>query len=154
MRKELLDKSEDHLREQRWLDLPELALVSLTSEDPNHPIENALRPPFAGGWRAQTEGPQTIRLTFSEPVNVERIRLKFVETAATRTQEFVVRCGPGTDELRDVVRQQWNFSPAGATYQVEEYALKAEGITIVQLEIVPDISGGSALATMEEFRVG
>ena len=47
---------------QAWLDLPRLADVEITSEDPAHPIESALLPHGDSGWRAADPGPQTIRL--------------------------------------------------------------------------------------------
>jgi hypothetical protein len=61
-----------------WLDLAEIASVEITSEDAQHPIENALQE-RAGGWRAAGPGPQVIRLTFDQPQSIHRIRLEFRE---------------------------------------------------------------------------
>jgi hypothetical protein len=154
MRKELLRNPEGLTGEQPWLSTIDSALVSITSEDPAYPIENALSPPFARGWRAGAAGLQTIRLTFSGPIRLQRVRLRFRETVATRTQEFVLRCGARCDDLHQVIRQQWNFSPAGSTCEIEDYALNCEGINVVELEIVPDLTNHSAVATMQEFRLG
>jgi hypothetical protein len=52
-----------------------------------------------------------------------------------------------------VIRQQWNFSPAGSKCELEDYALNCEGTTVVELEIVPDVMSRSAVATMQEFRL-
>ncbi|HYZ86310.1 MAG TPA: hypothetical protein VE621_17995 [Bryobacteraceae bacterium] len=41
----------------------------------------------------------------------------------------------------------------GATWEVEEYAFNGEGITVVAVEIVPDIANPSVIATIEEFRL-
>ena len=153
MKKELLSNTEGSTGEQFWLNIVDSALVSITSEDPEHPIENALSPPFGRGWRAGTAGPQTIRLTFSEPIRVQKARLRFLEEVATRTQEFTLRCGTRCDDLHQVVRQQWNFSPAGSKCESEDYALRCEGVTVVELEIVPDLNSDSAVATMQEFRL-
>ena len=43
-----------------WLDLEALARVEVTSEDAAHPIESALLPVGATGWRAESPGEQTV----------------------------------------------------------------------------------------------
>src|SRR5207245_1715396 len=58
-----------------WLDLEALARVEVTSEDAAHPIESALLPVGATGWRAESPGEQTIRLLFEAPQRLRRIRL-------------------------------------------------------------------------------
>jgi hypothetical protein len=55
-----------------WLPLDK-ALVEVTSEKPDHPIERALDCRSAGGWRATIAGEQRIRIAFHEPVTVHRI---------------------------------------------------------------------------------
>src|SRR5213596_2520859 len=62
-----------------WLDLEALARVEVTSEDAAHPIESALLPIGATGWRAESPGEQTIRLLFEAPQRLRRIRLLFRE---------------------------------------------------------------------------
>src|SRR5438067_9191119 len=92
-----------------WLDLEALARVEGTSEDAAHPIESALLTVGAAGWRAQSPGEQTIRLLFEPPQRLRRIRLLFREAKDTRTQEFVLRWSPTTENSwRDVVRQQYH----------------------------------------------
>ena len=66
--------------DQAWLPLAALAQVELTSEDPAFPIETALQPGAAPGWRAAEPGAQTIRLLFDRPHRLNRIRLVFVES--------------------------------------------------------------------------
>src|SRR5262245_19158973 len=77
--------------EEGWLNLDQLALVEITSEDDSYPIESALLPGAGAGWRASQAGEQTIRLIFDEPQQISRIRLLFVEPDAVRTQEFTLR---------------------------------------------------------------
>ncbi len=72
-----------------WLDLEALARVEVTSEDAAYPIESALLPVGATGWRAESPGEQTIRLFFEAPQRLKRIRLLFREEKEARTQEFV-----------------------------------------------------------------
>ena len=65
--------------DQDWLNVEGLAEVEITSEDPAHPIESALLPSGASGWRAAGPGTQTIRLLFTNPQRLRRIWLSFVE---------------------------------------------------------------------------
>jgi hypothetical protein len=140
--------------EQGWLDLELLAQVEVTSEDIDYPIESALIPGTGTGWQAGQPGEQTIRLLFDEPLRVRRIHLVFHEDEQERTQEFVLRWLPdGGQSYREILRQQYNFSPPGATRQVEDYNLDLDGVTTLELKIVPDISRGSARASLAELRV-
>jgi hypothetical protein len=140
--------------EPGWLDLDRLAQVEITSEDADYPIESALIPGTSLGWRAAQPGEQTIRLLFDEPRSFRRIHLMFHEGEQERTQEFVLRWSPdGGQSYREVVRQQYNFSPPGATREVEDYEINLDGVTVLELKIVPDISGGRAHASLAQLRV-
>jgi hypothetical protein len=44
------------------------------------------------------------------------------------------------------VRQQYHFSPSGATEEIEEYQVELEDVAALELTIIPDISGGGACA--------
>src|SRR5271165_3326592 len=98
--------------EHDWLELDGAALVEVTSEAQTHPIEGALLNKARQGWRAAVPGVQTIRLLFDQPQTIRRIRLVFKEQECARTQEFVLRWSEdGGSSWKDIVRQQWNFSP-------------------------------------------
>jgi len=140
--------------EPGWLDLEGLAQVEITSEDLDHPIESALIPGRGEGWRAAQPGEQTIRLLFDEPLSLKRIHLMFHEAERERTQEFVLRWSADRGQsYREIVRQQFNFSPPAAARQVEDYDVKLDGVTTLELKIVPDISGGSARASLAQLRL-
>jgi len=139
---------------QNWLDLETLAQVEVTSEDPAHPVESALAPGAAGGWRAAEPGKQTVRLIFDRPQSLNRVLLIFEEREAQRTQEFVLRwSSDGGTSYRDIVRQQWNFSPQGTTREVEDYHMGLLDVTALELEIVPDQGRGEAHASLEQLRL-
>jgi len=139
---------------QDWLALETLAQVEVTSEDPAHPVESALAPGAAGGWRAAEPGKQTVRLIFDRPQSLNRVLLIFEEREAQRTQEFVLRwSSDGGKSYRDIVRQQWNFSPPGTTREVEDYHLGLSDVTALELEIVPDQGRGEAHASLEQLRL-
>jgi hypothetical protein len=140
--------------EPDWLDLEHLAQVEITSEDVDYPIESALIPGTGIGWWAAQPGEQTVRLLFNEPLRLKRIHLAFHEGKQERTQEFVLRWSPdGGQSYREIVRQQYNFSPLGETREVEEYDLDLDGVTALELKIIPDISRGSARASLAQLRL-
>jgi hypothetical protein len=140
--------------DQDWLDVGRLAQVEVTSEEVAHPIESALLPGEQSGWRAAQPGMQTIRLIFDQPQRLGHIRLLFIEAEITRTQEFTLRWSPdGGRSYQDIVRQQWNFSPAAATREIEDYHVELSLVTILELTIVPDQRGGDARASLAQWRL-
>jgi hypothetical protein len=140
--------------DQGWLDLQSMTRVEVTSENAANPIEAALGLGAGVGWRAAQPGEQTIRLLFDESCNVRRIQLLFHEDQQARTQEFVLRWSPdGGQSYREVVRQQYNFSPSGVTRESEDYAVDLANVTALELRIVPDISGGDARASLVQLRI-
>jgi hypothetical protein len=140
--------------DQDWLNIEGLAEVEITSEDAVHPIESALLPGRASGWRAADLGKQTIRLLFDNPQRLQRIWLKFEEPHTERTQEYVLRWSPdGGQSYREIVRQQWNFSPQGATSETEDLHVDLQAVTVLELSITPDISGGKTFASLAQLRL-
>ena len=83
------------------------------------------------GWRATGPGKQTIRLLFAYPQRLRRIWLNFDETRIERTQEYVLRwCSDRGQSFREIVRQQWNFSPQGATSETEDHHVVCRAYSI------------------------
>ena len=134
--------------DEGWLDLDRAAVVEVTSEEKEYPIEAALISGEMRGWRAADSGTQTIRLIFDEPQRLTRISLVFEETETERTQEFVLRLsGDGGRSFRKIVRQQWNFSPPNTIREVEEYQVEITNVTVLELVIAGHQSrSGSRLA--------
>ena len=156
MRKRIINHNPQSVSpvDQSWLDLQRLAQVELTSEEAAHPIEAALMPSVGSGWRAAQAGEQTIRLLFDELQRVRRIQLLFYEDQQARTQEFVLRWSPDAGQFyREIVRQQYNFSPPGMTREFEDYTVDLVGVTALELRIVPDINGGDARASVAQIRI-
>jgi hypothetical protein len=140
--------------DQHWLDVNRLAQVEITSEDAAHPFESALLPDTGPGWQAATPGEQTIRLLFDTPIQLSRIRLIFDEEQHMRTQEFVLRWLPdGEQSYRQLVRQQYNFSPPATTWEMEDYTVNLDRVTALELSIVPDISKGKARASLASLQL-
>jgi hypothetical protein len=156
MRKRLIAEVRDSTLppEQDWLNVEDLAQVEVTSEDPAHPIESALLHGAGSGWRAAEPGTQTIRLLFDRPQRLRWIRVDFVEPDFERTQEYVLRWSPdGGQSFRDIVRQQWNFSPQAATTEREDHRVDLSGVTVLELTITPNIGGGPAFASLARMRM-
>jgi hypothetical protein len=104
--------------------------------------------------RAAAAGTQTIRLVFDQPQKVSCISLVFEEKETARTQEFVLRWSPNVgNAVKEIVRQQWNFSPPESIREVEEYRVQLSSVTILELLINPNISGGGGLASLEKLRL-
>jgi hypothetical protein len=153
MRKQVIKRS-DPATNPGPLNLEKLGRVEVTSEDQSCPIEAALVQGIAPGWRAAEAGEQVIRLRFDEPLRLQRIQLLFIEEHEARTQEFVLRwsCDRG-DTYRELFRQQYNFAPQGSTRESEDYDVDLDGVTALELSIVPDISRGPAVASLAALRL-
>jgi hypothetical protein len=156
MRKRIIDQFPKAVAavEPRWLDLARIASVEVTSEDEFYPIESALLTEAGTGWRASRPGEQVIRLLFDEPQRIKLIKLEFVESEKARTQEFVLRWAHqnGLPD-QEILRQQYNFSPPSGVCESEAYSVNLEGVTVLELSIVPDISGGDAYASLASLRL-
>jgi len=156
MRKRLITPTADRVRPhgEGWLDLERAAAVEVTSEEEGYPIESALLSRETRGWRASRSGAQTVRLVFDEPQRLKRIALVFEENDTRRTQEFVLRwSADGGQSFREIVRQQWNFSPPESVRELQEYQVELSDVTVLELIITPDISGGMARASVKSLRV-
>jgi hypothetical protein len=157
MRKRITGQEQASLTatEQDWLDLEVLATVEITSEDPEYPIENALLAGYETiGWRAVSSGKQILRMLFDRPQALSLIKLKFVETLVERSQEYSLYWSANVGKpLQEIARQQWNFSPTSSTVEIEEHQVELAAVMVLELQIIPDISGGDVLATLEQLQL-
>jgi hypothetical protein len=79
----------------------------------------------------------------------------FQEDQRPRTQEFLLRCSQDRNQsYREIVRQQYHFSPPSTTREFEDYAVDLAEVMVLELKIVPDINGGEARASVAQFRIG
>jgi len=140
--------------DQAWLDLEQIATVEVTSEDPGFPIESVFGFNGGPGWRASQKGEQQIRIIFDEPRPLHRIQLRFHEIGSERMQEFTVRWSPAAGgPPKEIVRQQWNFSPSGSTTEIEDYVIDLDAVSVLELAIQPDRGRGEAVATLAAWRL-
>ena len=96
---------------------------------------------------------QTVRLVFEKPQRLARIALVFDEKETERTQEFILRWSEdGRRSFREIVRQQWNFS-LNTIREVENYRVELADVRVLELVIVPEISGGATRASLTSLRL-
>jgi hypothetical protein len=156
MRKRIITPTPETVRSRAkgWLDIERAATVEVTSEDKNYPIESAFVGENTLGWRASEPGSQTIRLVFDQPQRLKHISLVFEENDTARTQQFTLRwSSDDRASFKEIVRQQWNFSPPETKRESEEYQVDLSNVTVLELIIVPNISGGTARASLQSLRL-
>jgi len=75
MRKRLITPTPETVRagSEGRLDVERAAMVEITSEGKDYPVESAFASGEAQGWRAAEAGTQTIRLVFDQPQSLKRI---------------------------------------------------------------------------------
>ena len=155
MRKSIISKHSP-ASDLSFLDLEHLVQVEFSSENLEHPVESALllTADSGAGWQAASPGEQTIRIVFDQARTIEHIVLIFDEQQQARSQEFVLLWLRDNDTVyREILRQQFNFSPPHTTQEIEHYELKLNQLKGLELRIIPSIGGGEAYATLKQLRL-
>lgn len=137
-----------------WLDIEMLARVELSSENRQHPFERALRADTTDGWEASDPGPQLIGVHFDIPQIVKRIRLQFLEEKIDRSQEIALFSTSNGSPRKELVRQQWVFSPRGANAEVEDYFFDLKDVITLELEIDPGRHDKQVFASLQSIQIG
>jgi hypothetical protein len=132
--------------------IAEVASVQVTSEQVDHPIDNAFdhrRGPGGSRWVADAPGEQTVILRFDSPQTIRTIGLEVEELDVDRTQELSVSISSdGGRTYRELVRQEFNFSPPGTSFERERWSVPAAAVTTLRLEIKPDKGGRVGRASL------
>jgi hypothetical protein len=149
-----LEKSGGTSALDSWLELEAIATAEISSEDPHHPFELALKTDTEDGWRASMPGPQVIRIRFDSPQSIRRIQLQFREDHIVRAQEIALFAISMTSPRRELVRQQWIFSADGSTTEVEDYKFDLKDVTALELEIDPGRHDKNVFASLQSIQVG
>ena len=134
------------------IDIAAVATVLVTSEAPDHPIDLAFdyhRGPGGTRWIAGEPGEQTVILAFDAPQTINQILLEVEELEVARTQELQLSLScDGGKTYRELLRQEFNFSPPGTTFEREKWTVTAQGVTHLRLVIKPDKGDKPCLATL------
>ena len=134
------------------IDVAAVATVLVTSESPDHPIDHAFDDhagPGASRWVAGMPGEQAVILAFDAPQVIRRVVLEVEETEIARTQDLQLAASTdGGQTYREILRQEYNFGPPGTTFEREDWAVAAGGVTHLRLVIRPDKGGKPCRATI------
>lgn len=134
------------------LDVETIATVLVTSELAGHPGENAFdgqRGPGSSRWISETGTEQILVLAFDVPQIIRTVGLEIEETEESRTQELQLAVSrDGEKTYRELLRQEFHFTPDGSTYEREEWTINAEGVTHLRLQIKPDKGGRPGRASI------
>ena len=133
------------------IDIAAVATVLANSEAPDHPIDlafDALRGPGGTRWIAGEPGEQTMTLAFDAPQTINQILLEVDEPEVARTQDLQLSLScDGGRTYRELLRQEYNFSPAGTTLGREKWTVSAQGVTHLRL-VKPDKGDKPCRATL------
>ena len=139
------------------IDIAGCATIAYSSEDPAHPIEHLLdgrSGPGATLWiSARPDTTEHIVVEFDQPQAISRLVYEVEEATRERTQEVRVEVSEdGGRSYRQILVQEYTFSPSGATYQREEQRFNLRQVTHLRLTIVPN-KNGSGTATLTALRL-
>ena len=128
------------------IDIAARATIAYSSEDLAHPIENLLDERSGpGGSRWTSARPDIIErivVEFDQPQTISRLDYEVEETMRDRTQEVRAEVSDdGGRAYRQILVQEYNFSPHGATFQREEPRVNLHRVTHLRLTIVPNKNG-------------
>jgi hypothetical protein len=138
-----------------WFGVQAIAGIAVTSEADDAPVENALYPPTA----TPAGGPESpAHRSFKSPLAGQQRSGTFNLFLGNRSSQgrrnLRLRCSVAGGERREVIRQQWTFSPQGSTEEVEDYRVTLDDVVVLELAIVPDINNGGAHASLVQIRIG
>lgn len=139
------------------IDIIGCATIAYSSEDPAHPVEYMFDGRSGAGatrWMsARLDAVEHIVLEFDQPQAISRLVYEVEETNRERTQEVRVEISEdGGRSYRQILVQEYNFSPSGAAYQREEQRFNLMRVSHLCLTIVPN-KNGSGTATLTSLRL-
>jgi hypothetical protein len=138
-------------------DIPALATVHVTSESSDHPVDNLFDGrdgPGGSRWIASADGEQAVILAFDAPQTIRAVGLETEDPHASRTQELCLSLSrDGGQTYRDVLRQEFTFSPGGSTFEREDWRVAADGVTHLRVAIRPDKGNAPGRATLTSLTV-
>ena len=133
------------------------ATIAYSSENPAHPVDHMLDGrcgPGATRWvSARPDTVEHIVVEFDRPQAISRLVYEVEETMRERAQEVRMEVWEdGGRSYRQILVQEYNFSPRGATYQREEQRFNLRQVTHLRLTLVPNKSG-SGTASITALRL-
>jgi hypothetical protein len=110
--------------------------------------------PGATRWiSARPDTVEHIVVEFDQPQAISRLVYEVEEAMRERTQEVRVEVSEdGGRTYRQILVQEYTFSPRGATYQREEQRFNLHQVSHLRFTIVPN-KNGSGTATLTALRL-
>src|ERR1700731_187796 len=145
------------------IDIAGCATIAYSSENPAHPVDHMLDGhcgPGATRWvSARPDTVEHIVVEFDQPQAIGRLVYEVEEAMRERTQEVRVEVSEdGGRTYRQILVQEYTFSPRGATYQREEQRFNLHQVSHLRFTIVPnslvDAPSYSPAEPAREFRHG
>jgi hypothetical protein len=122
------------------LDIASCATIAFSSENPAYPVEylfDGSSGPGATRWiGSRPDAIEHIVVEFDRPQTLSRLVYEVEEAERERTQEVRVEVSEdGGRSYCQILVQEDNFSPAGATYQREEHGLNFRQASHLRLRV-------------------
>jgi len=153
-KRRLEDDAATSARAADEIDIAGSATIAYSSEHPAYPIEHMLdgrSGPGATRWiSARPDTIEHIVVEFDQPQPISRLVYEVEEVARERTQEVRVEVSEdGGRTYRQILVQEYTFSPGGATHQREDQRFNLPQASRLRLTIVPNKNGfGTATLTL------
>jgi len=158
LRKRLMNEQSSRPPERPGeIDIASHATLAYSSEDPNHPLEHLIDGHGGRGatrWASgRSDATEQIVLEFDQAQKISRLVYEVEECSQPRTQQVRVEVSADHGRAyRQILAQDYTFSPQGATFQHEDLRLDLPPITHLRLTIVPN-KDGSGVATLTSLRL-
>jgi hypothetical protein len=139
------------------IDIALCATILFSSEQPDHPVEHLFdgcSGPGASRWiGGRADQTEEIVLEFDQPQPLSRLVYEVEDKECERTQEVRVEVSEdGARSWRQILAQEYNFSPRGATFQRQDQRFERCRASHLRLSIVPNKNGPGA-ATLTTLRL-
>ena len=137
-------------------DIPTLATVLVTSESPDHPVDHlfdAEDGPGGTRWEAAADGEQALIVVFDAPQSIREVSVETEELHTTRTQVLTLSLSRDGRAYRELLRQEFTFSPPGTTFERENWNVPAEDVTHLRITIQPDKGHAPCRATLTSVTI-
>jgi hypothetical protein len=138
-------------------DIASIATVLVTSESPDHPVDHLFDARDGRGgtrWVAAADGEQAVIVAFDTPQVIREVSLEVEELDTSRTQALVLSLSrDGGRTYREILRQEFTFSPPDTTFERENWTVPAESVTHVRVVVQPDKGNAPRRATLTSLTI-
>jgi F5/8 type C domain len=133
------------------------ATIAYSSEEPAHPVDSMFDGRDGRGgtfWESARENTaETLLIELDQRQSISRLIFEAEERQLERTQEVRVEVScDGGNSFRQLLVQEFVFSPGGATFQREDLRVGVEGASHLRLTVVPN-KNGSGKAKLTSLRL-